>query len=89
SLDDLKKQLQAKGVSCEFKIAEDGKRGGISFGCEYEGQLHPFRGSSLDRQLSFGWVLKTIEKNFVLQKKGRSQFLPETKNSRVSLRQIL
>lgn len=63
SLDDLKKQLQAKGVSCEIKIAEDGKRGGISFGYKYDGQLHTFRGSSLDRQLSFGYVNKAIHDN--------------------------
>ena len=63
SLQELKTILASKGISCEFTVASDGKRGGISFAYEYEGQLHTFRGSSLDRQLSFGYVKAAIDKN--------------------------
>ena len=63
TLDELKQFLASKGISCETTLASDGKRGGISFAYEYEGQLHTFRGSSLDRQLSFGYVKAAIDGN--------------------------
>ena len=72
SLEELKTILASKGISCEFTVASDGKRGGISFAYEYEGQLHTFRGSSLDRQLSFGYVKAAIDKNYT-----REQMSPE------------
>src|SRR5574344_1776974 len=63
SLEELKTVLASKGISCVFTVASDGRRGGISFAYEYEGQLHTFRGSSLDRQLSFGYIKAAIDKN--------------------------
>lgn len=76
SLDELKSILASKGISCETTFASDGKRGGISFAYEYEGQLHTYRGSSLDRQLSFGYVKAAIDKNSARDKEA--EFTEET-----------
>ena len=63
SFEQLQAKLVEKGISCQVKEATDGKRGGISFGYEYKGQLHTFSGSSVDRQLSFGRIKQTFEFN--------------------------
>lgn len=63
SFDQLQAKLVEKGISCQVKEATDGKRGGISFGYEYKGQLHTFSGSSVDRQLSFGRIKQKFEFN--------------------------
>lgn len=59
----LKQNLAVHGITCKVKEAKDGKRGGISFGYEYDGQTHSYSGSSVNRQLSFGYISKTIAEN--------------------------
>ena len=60
SFEQLQAMLMEKGISCHVKEAQDDKRGGISFGYTYNGQLHTFSGSSIDRQLSFGRISQTF-----------------------------
>src|SRR5574344_568535 len=91
SLDELKTVLASKGISCEFTVASDGKRGGISFAYEYEGQLHTFRGSSLDRQLSFGYIKAAIDKNSAIevQRKAAQQEQNKMKELRAAYSQMV
>ena len=91
SLDELKTVLASKGISCEFTVASDGKRGGISFAYEYEGQLHTFRGSSLDRQLSFGYIKAAIDKNSAreVQRKAAQQEQNKMKELRAAYSQMV
>lgn len=63
SFERFQEKLEAKGISCKITQAQDGKRGGISYAYEYEGQEHSFRGSSVARDLSFGQVNAKIKKN--------------------------
>lgn len=63
SLDEFKEILESQGITCKITLAQDGKRGGISYAYEYEGMVHPFRGSSIGRELSFGWVKQAIDAN--------------------------
>lgn len=63
SFDHLKQNLAFHGITCKIKEAKDGKRGGVSFGYEYDGQTHSYSGSSVNRQLSFGYISKTIAEN--------------------------
>lgn len=63
SLDEFNEILESQGITCQITLAQDGKRGGISYAYEYEDQVHSFKGSSIDRQLSFGWVKKAIDAN--------------------------
>lgn len=63
SFEQLQRKLTKEGISCQVKEATDGKRGGISFACQYKGQKHTFSGSSIDRQLSFGRIKQTFEFN--------------------------
>lgn len=63
SLDEFKDILETHGISCKITLAQDGKRGGISYAYEYEGMVHPFKGSSIGRELSFGYVKAAIDKN--------------------------
>ena len=84
SLEELKTILASKGISCEFTVASDGKRGGISFAYEYEGQLHTFRGSSLDRQLSFGYVKAAIDKNSEREMQRQAEEQEQSKMTELS-----
>lgn len=59
-IEDLPSLLESSGVYCRIKRAENGKVVGISFAYEMDGQLHTFRGSSLDRSLSAGNIVRTI-----------------------------
>lgn len=61
SLDEFKEILETHGISCKITLAQDGKRGGISYAYEYEGMVHPFKGSSIGRELSFSYVDKAIK----------------------------
>lgn len=63
SFDHLKKNLAFHGITCRVNEAKDGKRGGISFGYEYDGQTHSYSGSSVNRQLSFAYINKSIAEN--------------------------
>lgn len=63
SLDEFKEILETHGISCKITLAQDGKRGGISYAYEYEGLVHPFRGSSIGRELSFRYVKEAIDAN--------------------------
>lgn len=63
SFDHLKKNLAQHGITCRVNEAKDGKRGGISFGYEYDGQTHSYSGSSVNRQLSFAYINKSIAEN--------------------------
>ena len=63
SLNEFKELLESYGITCQITLAQDGKRGGISYAYEYEGRVHPFKGSSIGRQLSFGYVKAAIDKN--------------------------
>lgn len=56
SFEQLQMKLEKHGISCVIKQAADGKRGGISFGYEYDGQQHTFKGSAVDRKLSYGHI---------------------------------
>ena len=91
SLEELKTVLASKGISCEFTVASDGKRGGISFAYEYEGQLHTFRGSSLDRQLSFGYIKAAIDKNSAreVQRQAAQQEQNKMKELRAAYSQMV
>lgn len=91
SLEELKTVLASKGISCEFTVASDGKRGGISFAYEYEGQLHTFRGSSLDRQLSFGYIKAAIDKNSAREvlRQAAQQEQNKTKELRAAYNQMV
>ena len=91
SLDELKSTLASKGVSCELTVASDGRRGGISFAYEYEGQLHTFRGSSLDRQLSFGYIKVAIDKNSAREvlRQAAQQEQNKTKELRAAYNQMV
>ena len=60
SFEQLEKKLAKYSITCNIKEAKDGKRGGISFGYEYKGQLHTFKGSAVDRQLSFAAINRTF-----------------------------
>lgn len=70
SFEQLEKKLAKYSITCNIKEAKDkdGKRGGISFGYEYKGQLHTFKGSAVDRQLSFAAINRTFgfNKNLLL-----------------------
>lgn len=63
SFEQLQEKLEKHGISCIVKQAADGKRGGISFGYEYDGQTHSYSGSSVNRQLSFAYINKSIAEN--------------------------
>ena len=63
SLDEFKEILETHGISCKITLAQDGKRGGISYAYEYEGMVHPFKGSSIGRELSFGYVKEAVDAN--------------------------
>ena len=91
SLEELKTVLASKGISCVFTVASDGRRGGISFAYEYEGQLHTFRGSSLDRQLSFGYIKAAIDKNSAreVQRKAAQQEQNKMKELRAAYSQMV
>ena len=64
SLDEFKEILESQGITCKITLAQDGKRGGISYAYEHEGVVHPFRGSSIGRKLSFGYVDEAIRANY-------------------------
>lgn len=91
SLEELKTVLASKGISCVFTVASDGRRGGISFAYEYEGQLHTFRGSSLDRQLSFGYIKAAIDKNSAreVQRQAAQQEQNKMKELRAAYSQMV
>lgn len=59
-IEDLPALLKLSKISCKIKHSEIGKVVGISFAYEMDGQLHTFRGSSLDRSLSAGRIEKAI-----------------------------
>ena len=63
SFEQLEKKLAKYSITCNIKEAKDGKRGGISFAYEHDGQLHTFSGSAIDRQLSFGYIKNAIDDN--------------------------
>lgn len=68
SLHDFQEKLiMDYDIMCNYTEAQDGKRGRISFCFEYEGQQHPFNGSSVARDLSFGYVNQAIKLNFKKQ----------------------
>ena len=59
-IQDLPGLLKPSGIGCNIKYSESGKPVGISFSVEFDGQLHTFRGSDLDRSLSAGNIVKNI-----------------------------
>lgn len=61
--DELVAKLKASHINTVIRKAEDGKRGGISFAYTYKGVEYPFRGSSVDRKLSYCNILKQLEAN--------------------------
>ena len=61
--DELVSKLKESRINTIIRHAEDGKRGGISFACRYRGVEHTFRGSSVDRELSYGSIQKQLEAN--------------------------
>ena len=64
SLSDFQEKLiMDYGIMCNFTVAKDGNRGRLSFCYEYEGQQHSFNGSSVARDLSFGYVNQAIMLN--------------------------
>ena len=63
SLDEFKQLLESQGISCKITQAQDGKRGGISYAYEYEGMVHPFKGSAMGRELSFSFINQAISQN--------------------------
>ncbi|MDD5952014.1 MAG: relaxase/mobilization nuclease domain-containing protein [Bacteroidales bacterium] len=63
SFDELKVSLKNKGIVMRIKTAQDGKRGGVSFACKYEGQVHTFSGSSLNRYLSYSKISAKFQRD--------------------------
>lgn len=63
NIQELPELLKPKGITCNIKYSKAGKPVGISFGNVYEGHLHSFKGSSLDRTLSAGNIVKQIAAN--------------------------
>ena len=63
SLDEFKNILESQGVSCKVKLANDGERGGISYSIKYEDRVHPFRGSTVGRELSYKYIVEAIGEN--------------------------
>lgn len=95
SLDEFKEILETHGISCKITLAQDGKRGGISYAYEYEGLVHPFKGSSIGRELSFSFVDKAIKENYKREKAqekyrdikaGYSSVIPPVAKELVSIR---
>lgn len=60
SFEQLEKKLAEHSITCNIRESKDGKRGGISFAYEHDGQLHTFKGSAVDRQLSFVAINRTF-----------------------------
>lgn len=102
SFDQLQKKLEKHGISCMVKQAADGKRGGISFGYEYNGQQHTFKGSSVDRKLSFSYIKNAMDENkanmclhYIIDSKGASIYYggsdlsPERRKKLEPLRQAV
>ena len=95
SLDEFKEILESQGITCQITLAQDGKRGGISYAYEYEGMVHPFKGSSIGRELSFSFVDKAIKANYKREKAqekyrdikaGYSSVIPPVAKELVSIR---
>ena len=97
SLDEFKEMLETHGISCKITLAQDGKRGGISYAYEYEGMVHPFKGSSIGRELSFSYVNKAIDANCKRESEkaqekyhdiraGYSSVIPQVAKELVSIR---
>jgi len=61
--DELISKLKASRINTRIRHAEDGKRGGISFAYTYMGVEHTFRGSSVDRKLSYGNIVMQLQEN--------------------------
>lgn len=61
NIKELPSLLKPSGIGCNIKYSEAGKPVGISFSVEFEGQLHTFKGSDLDRSLSAGNIVKNID----------------------------
>lgn len=61
--DELVAKLKDSKIYTLIRHAEDGKRGGISFAFTYEGVEHTFRGSSVDRKLSYGNIVMQLQEN--------------------------
>ena len=61
--DELVSKLKASRINTRIRHAENGKRGGISFACWYRGVEHTFRGSSVDRRLSYGNIMIQLQEN--------------------------
>ena len=102
SFEQLQAKLEKHGISCMVKQAADGKRGGISFGYQYDGQMHTFKGSAVDRQLSFGYIKNAMDENkanrclvYIIDSKGASIYYggsdlsPERRKTLEPLRQAV
>lgn len=70
-INDLPDLLKSSGIGCNIKYSEAGKPVGISFSVEFDGQLHTFRGSDLDRSLSAGNIVKTINSRLAQEESNR------------------
>lgn len=70
-IQDLPGLLKPSGIGCNIKYSESGKPVGISFSVEFDGQLHTFRGSDLDRSLSAGNIVKTIDSRLAQEESNR------------------
>lgn len=89
SLSDFQEKLiMDYGIMCNFTVAKDGNRGRLSFCYEYEGQQHSFNGSSVARDLSFGYVDKAIkaQEKYRDIKAGYSSVIPPVSKELVSIR---
>lgn len=70
-IQDLPGLLNPSGINCRIKYSDAGKPVGISFSVELDGQLHTFRGSDLDRSLSAGNIVKTIDGRLAQEESNR------------------
>lgn len=70
-IQDLPGLLNPSGIDCNIKYSDAGKPVGISFSVELDGQLHTFRGSDLDRSLSAGNIVKTIDGRLAQEESNR------------------
>lgn len=98
SLHDFQEKLKMDyDIMCNFTVAKDENRGRLSFCYEYEGQQHSFKGSSVARDLSFGFIDKAIKANYKRESEkaqekardieaGYNLVIPPIKNELISIR---
>ena len=71
NIEEIPGLLKPSGIGCNIKYSEAGKPVGISFSVELDSQLHTFKGSDLDRSLSAGNIVKSIDARIAQEEASR------------------